>query len=267
MEGNLGRLTLGELVPMHLDARSLRPASVRQRTVLLRRFVDATGDPAPADLGAEGVLRWWSGLQSGNYAPATLRAHHAAASTFVGWLCAVGLRQGNPVDAVRRPPEPRSVPRALSDAQVEALLATEMNPRLELCVALGLFAGLRVSEMTRLDARAVVWDDPVRPVLRVTGKGGHAETVPVEEPRLVDLLRQWCAMAGTWVPLSPNRLSTLVSRQMALAGVDETAHALRHTYATRLLRAGVDVRTVSARLRHAPNGAGLATTARYLAPL
>ena len=74
-------------------------------------------------------------------------------------------------------------------------------------------------------------------------------------------------MAGTWVPLSPNRLSTLVSRQMALAGVDETAHALRHTYATRLLRAGVDVRTVSARLRHAPNGAGLATTARYLAPL
>lgn len=266
MEGTLSALTLGELVPLHLAARSLRPESVRQRTVLLRRFTTETGDPRPADLGAEAVLRWWSGLQGGGYAQATLRAHHAAARTFVGWCGSVGLVAGNPVDVVRRPPEPRSVPRALTDAQVDALLSAEMNPRLELCVALGLFAGLRVSEMTRLEASSVLWDDEP-PLLRVVGKGGHAETVPVEDERLVALLRRWAAVEGRWVPVRPNYLSTLVGRQMALAGVPETAHALRHTYATRLLRSGVDVRTVSARLRHAPNGAGLATTARYLAPL
>lgn len=266
MEGKLETLTLGELVPLHLAARSLRPASVRQRTVLLRRFVAATGDPLPGDLDAGSVVRWWADLRACNYATATLRAHHAAATTFVGWLCSLGLRNGNPVDALRRPPEPRSVPRALTDAQVDALLGCRMTPRLELCIALGLRAGLRVSEMTTLDASSVLWDGPV-PLLRVHGKGGHLETVPVEDERLVELLAAWCATPGRWVPVSPNHLSTLIARQMTLAGVPETAHALRHTYATRLLRAGVDVRTVSARLRHSPNGSGLATTARYLAPL
>ena len=266
MEGKLKTRTLEELVPVHLAARSLRPTSVRQRTVLLRRFTTETGDPRPADLGAEEVLRWWSSLQGSGYAPATLRAHHAAARTLVAWCGSVGLLVGNPVDVVRRPPEPRSVPRALTDAQVDAVLSAPMNARLELCIALGLYAGLRVSEMTTLDASSVRWDGPV-PLLRVRGKGGHLEDVPVEDERLVELLRQWCEVPGTWVPVRPNYLSTVVGRQMALAGVDETAHALRHTYATRLLRSGVDVRTVSARLRHSPNGSGLATTARYLAPL
>lgn len=266
MEGKLETLTLEELVPMHLAARSLRPNSVRQRTVLLRRFTTSTGNPVAAELDATAVVRWWTELSGGDYATATLRAHHAAATTFVGWLCAVGLRTSNPVEAVRRPPEPRSVPRALTDAQVEAILSAPMNARLELCIALGLYAGLRVSEMTTLDASSVRWDGPV-PLLRVRGKGGHLEDVPVEDERLVELLRRWCEVPGTWVPVRPNYLSTVVGRQMALAGVDETAHALRHTFATRLLRSGVDVRTVSARLRHSPNGTGLATTARYLAPL
>jgi len=266
MKTELGESAISDLVPLHLAARSLRPNSVKQRTVLLRRFTTATGNPVPVDLDAGDVLRWWSDLTGGGYATATLRAHHAAATTFVGWLCAVGLRQGNPVEAVRRPPEPRSVPRALTDAQVDALLSAPMNPRLELCIALGLGAGLRVSEMTTLDASSVRWDGPV-PVLRVHGKGGHVEDVPVEDERLVELLRRWCKVPGTWVPVRPSYLSTVVARQMTLAGIPETAHSLRHTYATRLLRSGVDVRTVSARLRHSPNGTGLATTARYLAPL
>ena len=56
-------------------------------------------------------------------------------------------------------------------------------------------------------------------------------------------------------------MGTVLSELMRDAGVDATAHQCRHSFATRLLRAGVDARVVQEAMRHA----SLADTAAYLA--
>ena len=68
-------------------------------------------------------------------------------------------------------------------------------------------------------------------------------------------------------PLDPGRpirrdsVSTAIGQVMRRAGVDGTAHQLRHWYATELLHSGTDIRVVQTLMRHA----SLATTAQYAA--
>ena len=58
----------------------------------------------------------------------------------------------------------------------------------------------------------------------------------------------------------PRTAGTVIARALRRAGIDATAHQLRHFFATSLLEAGVDSRIVQTLMRHA----SLATTGRYL---
>jgi site-specific recombinase XerD len=80
---------------------------------------------------------------------------------------------------------------------------------------------------------------------------------------LLELLTPFVGKVGPVVGLNRIVVSRYARKWMLKAGIDASFHALRHTYATNLLAAGVDIRTVQARLRHA----SLETSARYLAPL
>ena len=127
--------------------------------------------------------------------------------------------------------------------------------------------GLRISEATTLEVGAIC---RASMVLRIIGKGNKERLVPLPQPVLDELGRLWQTHHNRrW--LFPNRHGTApVSRAVlaatfAAAAVDSgipkgiTPHALRHSYATRLIENGVDIRIVQILLGHSR----IATTAIY----
>ena len=124
--------------------------------------------------------------------------------------------------------------------------------------------GLRVSELCGLRVEDI---DPGELLVRVRGKGKKERLVPVGEPALRAIENYWavlakpplgaqpvfCADTKKIAPLSPLQLARRLKNYLAQAGLDPklTPHKLRHTYATHLLDAGADLRSVQELLGHA----------------
>ena len=135
-------------------------------------------------------------------------------------------------------------------------------------------SGIRVSEMVGLDWRDV---DFSLGVLRVFGKGSKERIVPVGEVALTALRDYADHQRGRWgraargdEPVFLNRFGTrittrsvarIVEKYLRLAGIPVRMgpHGLRHTFATHLLNAGADLRSIQELLGHV----SLSTTQRY----
>ena len=127
--------------------------------------------------------------------------------------------------------------------------------------------GLRVSEAAGLEVKAIADG-----MVRIIGKGDKERRVPLPAPVLDALRRIWQEHGNRrWVfpnhqgtgPLSPRVLERTFTAAVKAAGLPgdrrPTPHALRHSYATRLLEKGIDTRVVQILLGHA----NIATTAVY----
>jgi integrase/recombinase XerD len=156
-------------------------------------------------------------------------------------------------------PRQKRLPEALSEEQVRHLLSGIRNPVHKTCLTLMYACGLRISEATTLEISAV---DRANRVLRVVGKGNKERLVPLPQPILDELGQLWRTHHNRrW--LFPNRrgeapigrrvLSHTFAATAARAGIRQgiTPHALRHSYATRLIENGVDIRVVQILLGHA----------------
>ncbi|HTY86974.1 MAG TPA: tyrosine recombinase XerC [Candidatus Acidoferrum sp.] len=124
--------------------------------------------------------------------------------------------------------------------------------------------GLRVSELCGLRAEDIDWNEQL---VRVRGKGKKERLVPIGEPALQAIKNYWQTLkqppAGEApvffaetkppAPLQPVQLSRRLKRYLVIAGLDPslTPHKLRHSYATHLLDAGADLRSVQELLGHA----------------
>jgi len=128
--------------------------------------------------------------------------------------------------------------------------------------------GLRLMEAATLEIRHV---DNVRMVLQIIGKGNKERQVPLPRPAYQDLRSLWRTHRNPRF-LFPNKAGTgpvcagILSRAFRAAAVSAgfpkprpTPHALRHSYATRLMENGVDTRVVQVLLGHA----NIASTAIY----
>jgi integrase/recombinase XerD len=144
----------------------------------------------------------------------------------------------------------------MSDADVKRAMAVAGQP--ERCwIALGAFAGLRCMEIASL-ARGDVLDAATPPVLRITGKGGRTRVVPLSavlSAELRDFLAHargslFSRMDGAGGPPSPGRVSERIRRVFKQAGVDGTAHMLRHRFGTELYRATGDIALVATIMGH-----------------
>ena len=124
--------------------------------------------------------------------------------------------------------------------------------------------GLRVSELSGLRAEDLDRDEKM---VRVRGKGKKERLVPVGEPALAAIQAYWNVLpkppAGVQpvfradtakaAPLTPLQLARRLKKYLTQAGLDPlmTPHKLRHSYATHLLDAGADLRSVQELLGHA----------------
>ena len=124
--------------------------------------------------------------------------------------------------------------------------------------------GLRASELCGLVAEDIRWEEEI---VRVRGKGKKERLVPIGEPAMLAIKTYWARLPKTPVgtvpvfqsetrarsPLSPLMLQRRLKKYLALAGLDPalTPHKLRHSYATHMLDAGADLRSVQELLGHA----------------
>lgn len=177
--------------------------------------------------------------------------------------------------AVRSPRPPRSVPKALAEAEALETLAAAAGAEAKPWMAardVALFTllygcGLRLGEALAMNLA----DVPQGPAMVITGKGRKQRLVPVL-PAVTEAiagylaLRPWPTAPALFLGARGQRLNPgVVQRQMRLLrvnlGLSDTAtpHALRHSFATHLLAGGGDLRTIQELLGHA----SLSTTQRY----
>ena len=210
---------------------------------------------------------------------ATIRLKFAALRSFYKFLV---LRHGlarSPVAEVQLPKPERGLPVVLTVAQIDELLGLPLRfpfdkkapgwLGLRDAAILELFysCGLRIAELLALDVRDV---DFLGDTVRVMGKGSKQRIVPVGGPAVSAIQRYRQAAVVTSGPLFLSKLRTRITQQ----AVDQllkkyikfssipfviSPHKLRHSFATHLLDAGADLRSVQTLLGHA----SLSTTQIY----
>lgn len=275
--------------------RNASPNTLRKYDEALVRFVTFLGrdylgkDPdavRPDEVDATAVRSFLAALTRDGLAKRSQAQMLSAVRSLFRFACREGTLAANPAQSVRTPKIPKTLPRHLRPGEVENLLeapsgavvtderlARRDRAILELLYA----AGLRVSELVSLDWQAV---DLSARVLRVTGKGNKERMVPFGRPA-ADALRQWLEVweslragaAGEDEEAEPvflnfrgGRLTDRSVRNILDRWVDQAAvargvhpHTMRHTFATHLLEAGADLRTIQELLGHS----SLSTTQKY----
>jgi len=209
----------------------------------------------------------------------TIRLRFAALRSFYKFLV---LRRGHalsPVAEVLLPKPERNLPVILSITQMTGLLEMPLKlkpdkksppwlPARDVAI-LELFysCGLRISELLALDVRHL---DFIGETLKVTGKGAKERIVPVGGPALAAIQRYRQQAAVTSGPLflsirnkriTQQAVDQLLKKYLKHSGIpfSISPHKLRHSFATHLLDAGADLRSVQSLLGHA----SLSTTQIY----
>ncbi|MFC5513099.1 tyrosine recombinase XerC [Massilia jejuensis] len=249
------------------------------RRDLLELATLAGHDDWPALTHAD-MRRFAARLHAGGQEPRSIARKLSGWRGFYGWLSRqVGL-PANPVDGVRAPRRPKTLPKALAvDAAVQLLEANRHgHPEPgELCnramFELLYSSGLRVSELTGLDlaytkadgAASLGWYDAPAAEVVVTGKGGKMRRVPVGGPARA-ALAAWLAVrppaadgsAALFLSSRGTRVTPRVVQQrlkthaiQAGSPVHVHPHVLRHSFASHLLQSSGDLRAVQELLGHA----------------
>ena len=261
----------------HLAKSPLRGATPRTYLSAVRVFLawlaDGDQDGRPLD---DPAARDWAVRDYRTHlvtvakrAPATVNKTMAALDDFYTWR---GLGKAN----VKRQEIPAGAPRALSPrAILRYLRAVEACPsaRDRAIALLPFYAGLRVSEVAGLDLDDISMSAR-KGSIRVIGKGEKTRYVTLH-PKLREVLTAWLAerpatdgnalfVTRVGTRPTPEAVNDVIAAITRAAGLDEhvTAHVLRHTFGTNLVRDGKDLPTVATLMGHAR----IETTRRYAAP-
>lgn len=242
---------------LRMRAEGLSARTFTERPRIIRRAAAATGAD-PLRFTTDELITYLAELPCA----ATRQTYFSALRTWHTWLISAGHRTDDPMLGIRRPRAPRGRPHPVATGHLEVLLRSGIRGRTRTAILLCSYQGLRVHEAAKIRGEDA---DLIAGTLRVIGKGGVDDEIPLHPLVAAEAARY--PRRGYWFPshTRPGRpirresLSAAISRAMKRAGLPGTAHSLRHWYATELLDAGADARTVQTLMRHA----SLATTAIY----
>jgi site-specific recombinase XerD len=248
----------------------------------VERLLADAGKPF-AELGREDVERYLRRLYVAGRGESVRQGVVVAVRSLGEWCLAHGLIEANPGASLSGPRLYRREIKVLSVAEVRRLLwgdtpgalpgdVRAMRDRVLLGVAY--VAGLRASEIGPLEVDGVVWQEGTQTfsilVRRGKGAGGDVR-LPLDRP-VSRMVGMWLAArpadAGRFLwgrALTRGAVRKILQRRCAEVGIVAggrrlSPHVLRHSLATHLLAAGVEIRMVQMMMRHR----SIATTERYL---
>lgn len=223
----------------------------------------------------ESVLAGWADK---GLAPSTAARKLSALKQFCLFLQTEGLRKDNPAHSLRGPKQGRSLPKIMSEADVDALFKVAEKDKTpkglrQMCLLEILYAGgLRVSELVSLKVNAVGRRDDC---LMIKGKGGRERLVPLTGAAR-RAIKAWLLERDKTLPqnaiakdrakaflfpsasksghLTRERFAQMLkdmAREAGLNAAKISPHVLRHAFATHLLSNGADLRSVQTLLGHA----------------
>jgi integrase/recombinase XerC len=215
-----------------------------------------------------------------NLSRAAIQLRFSALRTFYKFLIRNGEAVTSPIKNLSLPKPEKRLPKFLTIQQLGDLLkapADELkrageNAEVDASAYLRDAAiletiyscGLRISELCQLKGGDIDWNEQL---VRVRGKGKKERIVPIGAPALESIRIYWKQRNYTAVedmpvflahpkqisPLNPRTVQLRLKKYLVAAGLDPslTPHKLRHSYATHLLDAGADLRSVQELLGHA----------------
>jgi len=260
--------------------RNASPRTLTNYRHALAEFRKRVEEPGWMALTPDHFRRYLFDCSKRGMARPTIRLHFAALRSFYKFLGERHDLKENPLAAVQLPKLQRKLPIVLTGKQIDELLSAplrvEKEPQAPVwmpardAAILELFysSGLRLSELVALDVANV---DPFSESVRVFGKGRKERIVPVGAPAL-EAIQKYRHTAGVQAgPLfisrkgrrrmTPFSVWALIKRYLPHTSIplEISPHKLRHSFATHLLDAGADLRSVQSLLGHA----SLSTTQIY----
>jgi len=246
---------LRERMTQDMQIRNLSPRTIECYTYHVGCFAKHFGR-SPEQLGPEEVRQYQVYLVQEKKASWTSFNQAVCALRF---LYRTTVPRAWPVTQIPYAKKPKKLPVVLGPEEVQRLLgcARPLKPRVLLTTIYA--TGLRLEEATHLKVRDI---DSARMLLRVAhGKGAKERLVPLSPRLLVELREYWKVVRpDRWLfpggaadhALSATTVQKSCKRAALEAGIPKhvTPHTLRHSHATALLEAGVDLLTIQRLLGH-----------------
>jgi integrase/recombinase XerD len=266
--------TLSSLIAGYLETgeyeKQLSPDTIKAYRIDLRQFVDFT-EGAWAD---KDMLNQYIKYLNQHFAPRSVKRKLASIRAFYHEMEISGELEANPFDKLHiRIHSPQQLPRIIPEQIVQALLQSAYDAYTQGCrevlrdilvLELLFSTGLRVSELCALSQDTFLLSDSGLRLL-VKGKGRKERIIQITTSELLQLAQTYCDVFSMEIqeqgailfnqrgrPLSPQSVRRIINKYLNRIGVSNhvTPHMFRHTFATSLLEAGMDIRYIQSLLGH-----------------
>lgn len=239
--------------------RNLSAHTVKAYSSDLKDFLEWAGKDF-CTLSYKNIRVYIAQIQNKNYTKTTLSRKIAAIKAFYRYLYREKLIEINPAINIKAPKKARSLPEFLTENEINTILQQIKNIRDRAILELLYASGMRVSEMCALNFENLNLDENE---ITVFGKGGKERIVLISN-KAKDFLHSYIKDNDTSANqpvfksvngyrLQPRQIRRIIQKlvQQIQLPKNVSPHTFRHTFATRLLEKGADLRIVQELLGHA----------------
>lgn len=244
-----------------LEMMSVERGSSKNTLESYKRDLDSFVEFIKSDVEtctSEEIAQYMQSLAKEGFSPKSRARKLSALNQFFKYLYLEKIRKDNPCSNIDAPKAEKSLPKFLSEQEVNKLLdAANKDVRLKAMLEVLYAAGLRVSELVSLKKSSVRVENGDH-YLIVKGKGSKERMVPLTK-YAVEALKSLQNDKSEWLfpsgksHITRQRFGQLLKELAVEAGIDQqklSPHVLRHSFASHLLAGGADLRLVQELLGH-----------------